>query len=103
MQVVSITNPEDQSFPFTHEVFEDRTVLYHGTWSTYVPRIESEGLQSGNLTFDLAPFVSISEALRAIGGGSFFSAFGDGYVPFAESFAGRPPVRPRARAALDKR
>jgi hypothetical protein len=78
MQIFTIADPDDRSFPLTQEVFGDRTVLYHGSWSTYSPVIETAGLLSGAVTFDLSPFISITEALQAIGVGSFFSGF-EGY------------------------
>ncbi len=82
MLSVSISAPDDRSFPFTREIFEDRKILYHGSWSTYSSRIESEGLLSGYATFDVAPFVAISEPLIAVGLGSFFSGFFHG-SPFS--------------------
>ena len=53
MQIVSIENPSDNRYPFTQETFEDRTIVYHGSWSTYCARVESDGLLSGNAALDL--------------------------------------------------
>jgi hypothetical protein len=44
VQIFSIEDPHDNRFPFTQELFEDRMILYHGSWSTYGAQIESMGL-----------------------------------------------------------
>ena len=75
MDKALITDPQDNSYPFPREVFEDRTVVYHGSWSTYSHRIEAEGLLSGSIAFDLSPFEIVTEAVRMIGRESFVSAF----------------------------
>ena len=75
METVWINEPEDRRYPFTRNIFEDRTVLYHGTWSTYGPNIEYIGFTAGSVPFDWKPFIAIAKAYRAIGGGSFFSGY----------------------------
>lgn len=85
MQLFSIEDPDNNRFPFTQEVFEDRMILYHGSWSTLSARIESLGLQSANCTLELTPFKAISDAMGAVGCTSFFSAFTEG--PYAKPFS----------------
>jgi hypothetical protein len=87
MQSTSVEENFDNSFPFSREIFEDRTIVFHGSWSTSSPRIETEGLLTGNLALDLKPIVAITTALKAIGCGSFFSAFGEGN--YAQPFSAR--------------
>jgi hypothetical protein len=40
VECITIIDPEDRSFPFRRALFEDRQILYHGSWSTYCSKIE---------------------------------------------------------------
>lgn len=51
MKTIVVDDPEDRSFPFCRETFEELEVLYHGTWSTYTTEIERRGLSPGNVPF----------------------------------------------------
>src|SRR5215467_14196428 len=42
--VQSLEDPRDIRYPFERELYEDALVIYHGTWSSYCPDIEREGL-----------------------------------------------------------
>lgn len=35
MDTITIQDPQDRSYPFGRNLFEDRTVLYQGTWSVF--------------------------------------------------------------------
>lgn len=68
-------DPRDRRFPFNRELFEDLSILYHGTWSTYAHKIESEGLINGALPFDWRYLASVFRANNAIGLGSYLRVF----------------------------
>jgi hypothetical protein len=66
MKYITIDNPSDQSYPLGRSIFEDRQIVYHGSWSTYSSKIESEGFQRGVLPFDPHWIEIISGASEAI-------------------------------------
>ena len=49
--VVEVKEPLDPFYPFERDLFENEQVLYHGTWSVYVPLIEKHGMGKGNLAY----------------------------------------------------
>lgn len=67
MDAVTIDDATDRSFPFRRSVFEDPTVLYHGTWSNWSGMIERDGLRRGSVPFDWRLIATIYEADQAIG------------------------------------
>lgn len=75
MDIFTITNPADRGFPFGREIFEDRSILYHGTWNTWTSKIESIGFVSGDLPFDWQHVATVFRANNAIGRGSFLCVF----------------------------
>jgi hypothetical protein len=75
MDSITITDPNDQSFPFSRTIFEDQCVLYHGTWSTWSSRIEAEGFIHTDLPFDWQHVATVFQANQAIGRGSFLWLF----------------------------
>jgi hypothetical protein len=80
MKSIIITDPEDRSFPFSRELFEDPHVLYHGSWSAWVPRIDAEGFVHGEIPFDWQDVATVFRANQAVGRGSFLRVFlGENY------------------------
>ena len=75
METVTITNPDDRSYPFNKEFFDNPEILYHGSWSTYAKAIEVEGFVHGALPFDWKDVASVFEANRSIGRGSYLRVF----------------------------
>lgn len=67
MQRVRIYDRGNVEFPFGRDVFEDRQVLYHGSWSTYSQRIESVGFIPETRPFHTNPFTAVSKALESVG------------------------------------
>jgi hypothetical protein len=67
MDTVTITNPKDQRFPFGKELWNGPQVVYHGTWSTYSPRIESGGFVHAELPFNHADIATVMRAWEAVG------------------------------------
>jgi hypothetical protein len=43
-QIHEIGDPDDHKFPFGQAFFEDRLILYHGTWSTWHLLLNTTGL-----------------------------------------------------------
>lgn len=80
MESIIISDPNDRSFPFSRKIFEDHRVLYHGTWSTWCSRIETEGFIPSALPFDWQHVATVFRANQAIGRGSYLRVFlGDKY------------------------
>jgi hypothetical protein len=80
METVTITDPQDRSYPFKEELFDNPQILYHGSWSTYANRIETEGFVHGSLPFDWKDVAAVYEANKAVGRGSYLPVFlGDKY------------------------
>ncbi len=75
MYSITITNPQDRSFPFCRTIFEDQHVLYHGTWSAWSSRIEAAGFVPGVLPFNWHHVATVFRANQAIGRGSFLRLF----------------------------
>jgi hypothetical protein len=75
MDAVTIDSPEDRTFPFRRSLFEDPTVVYHGTWSNWSRMIERDGLRRGAVPFDWRHIATIYEADRSIGRGSQLPMF----------------------------
>lgn len=75
VESLTITNPQDRSYPFNRELFEDPCVLYHGSWSAWAPSIEREGLRRGHLPFDWTDVATVYNARRAVGQGSYLPMF----------------------------
>jgi len=81
MYTVVVERPADNAYPFSRELFEERSVIYHGTWSTCCPRIESEGLLSGADSLDVWALRDINDAHADLGNEAFFAGF-DYFNPF---------------------
>jgi hypothetical protein len=67
-----IEDPASQAFPFGRELFQDPQILYHGTWSTYCPGIESGCFSRCELPFEEEHFITVAQARKAIGRGSWW-------------------------------
>lgn len=67
MQSISITDPADRSYPFGRAMFEDRRVLYHGTWSTWSTVVERDGFARYGVPFDWRDIAVIFKANVALG------------------------------------
>jgi hypothetical protein len=52
MQSFTISDSQDRRYPFSRAVFEDRFVLYHGSWSRWSPTMERDGFIHNHLPFD---------------------------------------------------
>jgi hypothetical protein len=52
MEQVVVRGSRSFRYPFSQEVFEDRSVIYHGTCSAFSEHIERFGFQRGTLPFD---------------------------------------------------
>jgi hypothetical protein len=72
---ITIGDPGDRSYPFRRELFEDACVLYHGSWSTWNSKIEATGFRQGDFPFKWECVETICNRNRAIGRGSFLTAF----------------------------
>lgn len=80
MECFTIDDPNDRTFPFGKNTFEDPHILFHGTWSTWSSRIEAGGFVRGDLPFDWQHVGTVFRANQAIGRGSFLGLFlGDDY------------------------
>lgn len=80
MTVITIQDPKDRRYPFTRATFENPHVLYHGTWSSWAPHIERDGLTRGFVPFDWADIATIFEANQEVGRSSFLRMFlGESY------------------------
>lgn len=79
MECITINDPKDRSFPLSRALFEDSQVLYHGSWSTYSSRIESEGFIHGALPFDWRHVATVFRARQAIGGSALRMFLGEEY------------------------
>jgi hypothetical protein len=75
MDTITITDPTDQCFPFSRVLFEDPRVLYHGTWSMYSSRIDTDGFVQVKLPFDHEHVATIMRARAAIGWESYAPVF----------------------------
>jgi hypothetical protein len=67
VDTTAITNADDRTFPFSRALFENPYIVYHGTWSAYAKRIESEGFGGPALPFDQNDLETIAEALEKAG------------------------------------
>jgi hypothetical protein len=74
---ITVNDPGDRSYPFRRELFEDPCVVYHGSWSTWSPQIEATGFHQGDFPFEWKCVATVCNRTRAIGRGSFLSAFVD--------------------------
>jgi len=80
MQSFAITDPNDRRYPLTRKTFEDRRVLYHGSWSTWSPMIDRDGLVHLSLPFKWQHVATVFNANQAVGRGSYLRLFlGEGY------------------------
>jgi hypothetical protein len=79
MESITITDPDDRTFPLSKALFEDRQILYHGSWSTYCSRIELEGFIHGDLPFDWRHVATVFRANQAIGGSALRVFLGEEY------------------------
>jgi len=70
---ITISESDNNLYPFSKQLWDDPQVVYHGTWSTYGSRIESEGFAHPELPFDYSHVLAIVEAGDALGIGSFAS------------------------------
>jgi hypothetical protein len=75
VKTIVVADPEDRSFPFSRETFEEREILYHGTWSTYSSEIERLGLSPADVPFSRRSLQTILAANKAIARGSFLAGF----------------------------
>jgi hypothetical protein len=75
MKTTVVDNPNDRSFPFAREIFEEREIVYHGTWSTYSPRIERVGFSPADVPFGHRSLETILAANKAIARGSFLAGY----------------------------
>lgn len=72
---ISIADRSDDVYPFTKQLWDDFRVVYHGTWSVYSPRIESEGFGHAELPFDPEDIASVKRAREALDLGSHAQIF----------------------------
>ena len=79
MECITINDPNDRSFPLSRALFENRQVLYHGSWTTYSSTIESEGFVHGALPFDWRHVATVFRARQAIGGSALKMFLGEEY------------------------
>lgn len=70
---VTISDKNDNLYPFSKQLWDDPQVVYHGSWSAYSLRIEAEGFVHPELPFDYRHVLTIVEAGDALGIGSFAS------------------------------
>jgi hypothetical protein len=71
MLTATINDPNDQCFPFGRELWNNPQVVYHGTWSVYSKRIETEGFGHSELPFDHEHIAAIMRSRELIGIGSY--------------------------------
>jgi hypothetical protein len=90
MYATTITEPTDRSYPFSRALFENPSVVYHGTWSIYAARVESAGFGGVDVPFDHRHIETIMLARELIGIGSYA-----GPVFFHDA-----PPKPRAELSM---
>ncbi len=67
METLQITDPLDWSYPFSRALYEDSTIVYHGTASNFAAAIERDGLVAGVPHFpidEIQELVTLSDALN---------------------------------------
>jgi hypothetical protein len=67
MKSISINDAADRSYPFGRPMFEDRRILYHGTWSTSSAAVERDGFVRYRVLFDWRDIAVIFKANQALG------------------------------------
>jgi len=77
VEKITVSDHGDRSYPFRRELFEDPCVVYHGSWSTWSPQVEATGFHQGDFPFEWKCVATVCNRTRAIGRGSFLSAFLD--------------------------
>jgi hypothetical protein len=90
MHVVTISDRTDYLFPFSQMLWEDRHVVYHGSWSTYSPRIEAAGFGHTELPFNHEHVNTIARAWAAVGT----------LDSYAQLFFRNSPGRPRPELSM---
>jgi len=86
---VTITDRDDDVYPFPKQLWDDPQVVYHGTWSVYSPRIEAEGFGHAELPFDHQDIATVMQARQALDLGSR-----------AEVFFAKTPGQTRAELSM---
>lgn len=66
MKIVTINNPNDNSYPFSKEWCDDQCIAYHGTSSVYSESIEKKGWQINGQTYDKEDFQKICKFFKDI-------------------------------------
>jgi hypothetical protein len=79
---IVIADPEHRRFPFPKTFFHDSTVLYHGTWSTWVSSIRSQGFTVQGFPFDWRDVAVVCDARKAVAAGSMLQVFLGGRYPY---------------------
>jgi len=67
MKSIAINDAADRSYPFGRLMFEDRRVLYHGTWSTSSATVERDGFVGYCVPFDWQDIAVVYKANLALG------------------------------------
>lgn len=67
MHTVRIDNPDDVRYPFSQDLYDDPTVVYHGTSSCFAAAVEANGFVLGQIPFPVASvqrLVAISDSVN---------------------------------------
>lgn len=75
MDLFTIDDPRNRSYPFSRDMFEDSFTLYHGSWSSWARLIERDGIRRGRVPFAWTDVATVYEARRAVGQGSYLPMF----------------------------
>jgi hypothetical protein len=86
---VTIADPKGDLYPFSKLLWNDAQVVYHGTWSAYSERIESEGFVRTDLPFDHQHVATVMDSREALDMG--FKA---------ANFFANGPGQPRAELSM---
>jgi hypothetical protein len=73
----TINDSQNNLYPFPEELWDNPEIVYHGTWSVYSARIETDGFVHPDLPFDDRHVATVMHAREALGMGfraaNFFS------------------------------
>ncbi|MSP64958.1 MAG: hypothetical protein EXR16_04950 [Bacteroidetes bacterium] len=67
MEIITISDPNDLIFPMSKEIFDDAYVVYHGTGSGFIEKIEKKGWKVGDIPYDTKDFVEVKKYCDEIG------------------------------------
>ena len=67
MNIINIDSSENVFFPLEKKLFDDPDVIYHGTGSGFISKIEKDGWKINDLPYDVDDFVKVEKYYDEIG------------------------------------